>query len=49
MVANRLCAPSSKRRTITDWLGEAVVLPIGAVNPSLDQCYRALDPECHIF
>lgn len=43
MVANRLIAPASKRRVITDWLGSDVVLPAGVRKPSLDQCYRALD------
>ena len=43
MVANRLVLPSSKRRTITDWLGNDVALPEGVGLPSLDQCYRALD------
>ena len=42
MVANRLCDPSSKRRTITEWLS-AVALPDGVCAPLLDQCYRALD------
>ena len=46
MVANRLCAPSSKRRAILDWLGEDVALPEGVQSPSLDQCYRALDALC---
>ncbi len=46
MVANRLCAPSSKRRAIGDWLGEDVVMPEGVTTPSLDQCYRALDALC---
>lgn len=43
MVANRLIAPASKRRVITDWLGSDVVVPAGVASPSLDQCYRALD------
>ena len=42
MVANRLCEPGSKRRTITEWLG-SVALPDGVSTPLLDQCYRALD------
>ena len=42
MVANRLLDPSSKRRTILEWL-ESVALPEGVVSPLLDQCYRALD------
>jgi transposase len=46
MVANRLCAPASKRRAINDWLGEDVVLPDDVASPSLDQCYRALDALC---
>ena len=43
MVANRLLLPSSKRRTVTDWLEEDVALPEELSVPSLDQCYRALD------
>ncbi len=46
MVANRLLLPSSKRRLVTDWLGEDVALPEGVAAPSLDQCYRALDAVC---
>jgi transposase len=42
MVANRLCEPGSKRRTITEWL-KTVVLPPGVSEPLLDQCYRGLD------
>ncbi len=42
MVANRLTEPSSKRRTITEWLA-SVALPAGVTSPSLDQCYRAID------
>jgi hypothetical protein len=42
MVANRLTDPSSKRRTIVEWLG-SVALPQGVSAPSLDQCYRAID------
>lgn len=42
MLANRLCEPGSKRRTITEWLG-SVALPDGFTPPLLDQCYRALD------
>ena len=45
MVANRLLAPSSKRRTILEWLDD-VVLPARVTPPSLDQCYRALDAIC---
>ena len=36
MVANRLCEPGSKRRTITEWLG-SVALPDGVSTPLLDQ------------
>ena len=42
MVANRLCDPSSKRRTIHEWLAQ-VALPDGVTSPLLDQCYRAMD------
>jgi hypothetical protein len=42
MVANRLTEPSSKRRTINEWL-DTVALPPGVKAPSLDQCYRAID------
>jgi transposase len=42
MVANRLCEPVSKRRTVNEWL-ETVCLPVGVAAPNLDQCYRALD------
>ena len=42
MVANRLCNPGSKRRTINEWLG-SVALPSGVATPLLDQCYRGLD------
>jgi hypothetical protein len=42
MVANRLCDPGSKRRTITEWLS-SVALPHGVEAPLLDQCYRGLD------
>jgi len=42
MVANRLVAPYSKRRTINEWLA-SVALPDGVAAPSLDQCYRAID------
>ena len=45
MVANRLTEPSSKRRTITEWLA-SVALPAGVMSPSLDQCYRAIDALC---
>lgn len=43
MIANRLLAPASKRRTILEWLDGDVELPPGVTAPSLDQCYRALD------
>jgi hypothetical protein len=42
MVANRLVAPTSKRR-LPEWMGEDVVPPAGFVAPSLEQYYRALD------
>ena len=45
MMANRLCDPGSKRRTILEWLG-TVALPDGVDPPQLDQCYRALDALC---
>jgi hypothetical protein len=43
MVANRLLAPASKRRTVTEWVDGDVELPADVAAPSLDQCYRALD------
>lgn len=43
MVANRLLAPASKRRTILEWVDAEVELPDEVVAPSLAQCYRALD------
>ncbi len=43
MLANRLLAPASKRRTILEWVDADVELPDGVMTPSLDQCYRALD------
>jgi transposase len=43
MVANRLLAPASKRRTILEWVDADVELPEGVTAPSLAQCYRALD------
>ena len=57
MVANRLLSPSSKRRTVIEWLNGDVELPAGVVAPSLHQCYRALDTvadatgdtEAHLF
>jgi hypothetical protein len=45
MAANRLTEPSSKRRTINEWL-DTVTLPPGVKVPSLDQCYRAIDSLC---
>lgn len=42
MLANRLCEPGSKRRTILEWMN-TVALPGGVTEPLLDQCYRALD------
>lgn len=42
MVANRLLDPTSKRRTILEWLS-SVALPEGVASPLLDQCYRAID------
>ncbi len=43
MTANRLCDPTSKRRTILEWCETDVALPEGVAVPSLAQCYRALD------
>lgn len=42
MVANRLVAPSSKRR-LPEWVSSDVVPPAGFAPPSLEQYYRALD------
>ncbi|MCA1702527.1 MAG: IS1634 family transposase, partial [Actinobacteria bacterium] len=42
MVANRLVAPTSKRR-LPEWAEEDVVAPPGFVAPSAEQYYRALD------
>ncbi len=42
MVANRLCDPASKRRTVLEWF-ETIEFPDGIEVPSLAQCYRALD------
>ena len=42
MVANRLVAPTSKRR-LPEWVCEDVVPPAGFAPPSLEQYYRALD------
>jgi transposase len=57
MVANRLLSPSSKRRTIIEWLDGDVELPDRVTAPSLAQCYRAIDAvaatksdtETHLF
>ena len=57
MVANRLLSPSSKRRTVIEWVDGDVELPAAMVAPSLDQCYRAIDTvaatiadtETHLF
>jgi len=57
MVANRLLSPSSKRRTVIEWVDADVELPAGMAAPSLDQCYRAIDTvaatkpdtETHLF
>ena len=57
MVANRLLSPSSKRRTVIEWVNGDIELPAEVVAPSLDQCYRALDTvaatigdtEAHLF
>ena len=57
MVANRLLAPASKRRTVIEWVDGDVELPAGVSAPSLDQCYRAVDAvadltadtEAHLF
>jgi hypothetical protein len=57
MIANRLLSPSSKRRTIIEWLDGDVELPTGVSAPSLAQCYRAIDTvaatksdtETHLF
>jgi hypothetical protein len=42
MVANRLVAPTSKRR-LPEWVADDVVPPAGFEAPSLEQYYRALD------
>jgi hypothetical protein len=42
MVANRLVAPTSKRR-LPEWMADDVVPPPGFVAPSAEQYYRALD------
>lgn len=42
LLANRLLSPSSKRRTVVEWLSD-VAVPDGVSTPSLDQCYRSLD------
>jgi transposase len=57
MVANRLLSPSSKRRTVIEWVDADVELPAAMTAPSLDQCYRAIDTvaatiadtEAHLF
>lgn len=57
MVANRLLAPASKRRTVIEWVDGDVELPAGVEAPSIDQCYRAIDAvadviaatEAHLF
>ncbi len=57
MVANRLLAPASKRRTVIEWVDGDVELPAGVSAPSIDQCYRAIDAvadviaatETHLF
>ena len=38
MVANRLLAPASKRRTVIEWVDGDIELPAGVGAPSLDQC-----------
>ena len=43
MVANRLSDPSSKRRSVNDWLVADAALPEARNTPSLDRLYRALD------
>ncbi|MGB9111541.1 MAG: IS1634 family transposase [Acidimicrobiales bacterium] len=45
MTANRLLDPTSKRRTILEWLS-SVALPEGTASPLLDQCYRGIDAIC---
>lgn len=42
MVANRLVAPTSKRR-LPEWVATEVAMPAGFVTPSLEQYYRGLD------
>lgn len=57
MVANRLVAAASKRRTIIEWVNGDVELPAEVTAPSLAQCYRAVDAvadataatEAHLF
>ncbi|MGH8873756.1 MAG: hypothetical protein ACRDVM_00675 [Acidimicrobiia bacterium] len=41
MVANRLCAPSSKRR-VPEWAREEVVMPAWFTHPPLHRYYRAV-------
>jgi hypothetical protein len=47
LVASRLCDPSSKRRTILEWLG-SVALSDGVASPLLDQYYRAFDAVAEV-
>jgi transposase len=42
MVANRLCAPRSKR-ALAEWVGSDVVMPAGFREPAAHHYYRALD------
>jgi len=42
MVANRLCDPCSKRRTV-EWVAADVVAPAGFAHPGVHRYYRALD------
>jgi len=42
MVANRLCAPRSKR-ALPEWVSEDVVMPAGFREPAAHHYYRALD------
>jgi hypothetical protein len=45
MVANRLCDPASKRKTVR-WITADVVAPQGFSFPALDHYYGALDQAC---
>ncbi len=47
MVANRLIAPSSKRKTVR-WIQDDVVAPPGFSFPELECYYRALDHLCDL-